>query len=86
MIGGSQVVNHSFKVEDQHNFVRFEQPGLTPGTHTLEATASTGQSFATTVTIRDGEPQWADLTYAYDSDEGQHQFSFSLSHEPIHFI
>lgn len=84
-IDGSQVVDHSFEVEDQHNFVRFEQQGLTSGTHTIEATASTGPSFTTEVTIRDGEPRWAVLGYEFDPDEGQHVFSFYVSDQPIHF-
>ena len=85
-IDGVQVVDNSFEVGSQHNWVSFMIDGLEPGEHTLTAISDTGATFEQVFTLPPDEPRWMVIDYWYypDDAEGRH-FTFSESDEPIYF-
>jgi hypothetical protein len=85
-IDGVQIVDDSFLVDGQHNWIGFMIDGLDPGNHTLIATSDTGATFEGTFTLPPDEPRWMVVDYWYYTDdaEGRH-FTFNESDEPIYF-
>jgi hypothetical protein len=68
-IDGVLVVDQSFAVEGQHNWLEFPIK-LPAGEHTLEAISGTGVGLSEPVTVPDGEKRWVVLDYWYYPDRG----------------
>ena len=85
-IDGNLVVDDSFAVEGQHNWIAFDIEGLPPGEHALAAESDTGARTEGTFTLPTGESRWlvADYWYYPDDSEGRF-FTLSESDEPVAF-
>lgn len=83
-IDGANVVDQTFDVEGQHNWIKFV-PDVAPGDHVLHAVSSTGVEMTSEFTLPEGESRWAVVDYWYYPDEGPRKFSVHISDEPVGF-
>jgi hypothetical protein len=83
-IDGVVVVDQSFAVEGQHNWITFE-PDVPPGDHTLTATSNTGAELTVEFATKAGQPRWAVVNYWWYPGDGPREFTFDISDEPIGF-
>lgn len=70
-IDGAVIADQDFAVETQHNWIVFDTPVLTPGTHELTADSSTGVSITETFTLPDDEARYIGVDYWYYPDDGE---------------
>lgn len=84
-IDGAPVVADEFLVEGQHNWLSWFVAGLSPGDHTVTATADSGATFSGTLAVGDGEPAWAVIDHWFEAGDDQGVFTFRQSDEPIAF-
>jgi hypothetical protein len=83
-IDGVVIVDQSFAVDDQHNWITFE-PDVRPGDHTLTAMSNTGAELTVEFTTKTGQPRWAVVNYWWYPGDGPRKFTFDISDEPIGF-
>jgi hypothetical protein len=83
-VDGEVVVDQSFAVEGQHNWITFE-PDVRPGDHTLIATSNTGAELTVEFTTKAGQPRWAVVNYWWYPGDGPREFTFDIHDEPIGF-
>lgn len=83
LVGDRIVVDQTFRVGDQHNWVRFAVD-LEPGAHQLVANSDSGLRFETEIVIPEREPRWAVLEYWWEP-ERQQEFTFRFSEIPVGF-
>lgn len=86
IVDDTVVVDDTFHVGDQHNWMAFSLDDLEPGVHTLEARSSTQASFSGTFTVLADEPRWLIVDYwNYPNDGAGRHFSFDEYDEPVEF-
>jgi hypothetical protein len=85
-IGDTTVVDDSFEVLGQHNWIAFDMSGLAPGSHTLRVVSDTGAEDAMVFDLSATAPKWLLVDYWYDADEdGERHFTLRSSDEQILF-
>lgn len=83
-IDGIQLAADRYEVRDQHTVTTYLVRGLPPGSHELTVESDTGVSHTATVTINEGAPRWAYVTYWYYPDDGAGRYVNVLeSDDPI---
>ncbi len=86
-IGDVTVVDQSFEVEGQHNWLAFDITGLEPGRHRINATSETGATLTDEFTVLADEPRWLLIDYGYYPEDADGRFlTFIESDEPIGFL
>lgn len=89
-IDGESIIDRSFDVGNQHNWIPF-LIRLAPGDHTLEAASSTGATYSTSFEVADAAVRYAALDYWYyppsdnGSDSTPRSFTFTIQDDPIGF-
>ena len=89
-IDGKSIIDRTFEVGNQHNWIPF-LIRLAPGGHTLEAASSTGATYSTSFEVADSAVRYAALNYWYSppSDNGSDStplsFTFMIQDDPIGF-
>lgn len=83
-IDGVVVVDETFAVEGQHNWIAFELD-VSPGDHILTATSNTGAQLTVEFTTKAGQPRWAVVDYWWYPKDGPRKFTFDIHDEPIAF-
>jgi hypothetical protein len=68
-IDGVVVVDETFAVEGQHNWIAFELD-VSPGDHILTATSNTGAQLTVEFTTKAGQPRWAVVDYWWYPEDG----------------
>ncbi len=85
-VDGEVVVDDSFAVGGQHNWVSFDIAGLSSGPHELVAESDSGARTDGSFTLPDGESRWLVADYWYDAGEPDNRyFTLSESDEPVYF-
>lgn len=85
-IDGEVVVNDSFSVGSQHNWMSFDIAGLSAGLHELVAASETGAQTNGSFTLPEGESRWLVADYWFDaSEQDSRYFTLSESDEPVYF-
>ncbi len=85
-IDGEPVVNDSFAVEGQHNWMSFDIAGLSSGSHEVVAVSDTGAQTGGSFTLPEGESRWLVVDYWYDAGEPDNRyFTLSESDVPVGF-
>ncbi len=80
------VVDETFEVRGQHNWVPFFIRGLEPGPHAITAISDTGAELGETFTVLDDEPLWIVVDYWYESgDSAGRQFILNEYNDPVAF-
>jgi len=80
------VVEQSFEVLGQHNWIAFDIAGLEPGRHVIHAESATGATLSEEFTVLADEPRWLLIDYwYYPEDAAGRHFTFAESDEPIGF-
>jgi hypothetical protein len=89
-IDGKSIIDRTFDVGNQHNWIPF-LIRLAPGGHTLEAASSTGATYSTSFEVADSAVRYAALSYWYypPSDDGSdptpRSFTFTIQDDEIGF-
>ncbi len=89
-LDGESIIDRTFDVGDQHNWIPF-LIRLAPGGHTLEAASSTGAIYSASFEVADSAVRYAALNYWYypPSDNGSgstpRSFTFTIQDDPIGF-
>lgn len=85
-VDGEVIVDKSFFVRGQHNWMSVDIAGLDPGDHNLVATSDTGALTEETFTLPEGESRWLIVDYwLYADEELGRYFTFSESDVPVGF-
>jgi hypothetical protein len=83
-IDGWPVTADVHDVGSQHTTTSYVITGMSPGPHELTVESDTGVSHVATITVNDGAPRWAFVTYWYYPDDGEGRYVNVLeSDEPI---
>ena len=78
------VVNDSFAVENQHNWIKYELT-VPAGSHTIRATSVTGATASHELELPTGENRWAVFDYWYYPQDTPRSLSFRVDDQPIGF-
>jgi hypothetical protein len=83
-IDGIQFAADRYVVGSQHTVTTYLVRGLPAGRHELTVETDTGVSHTARITVNDGAPRWAYVTYWYYPDDGKGRYVNVLeSDEPI---
>ncbi len=84
-IDGVEVIDESFDVEDQHNWVLFPL-AVPPGERDLTAVSDTGAEFERTITVPKRDQRFAVLDYWYSGSKHGRYFDLRVQERPPVFM
>ncbi len=84
-IDGDEVIDESFAVEGQHNWVLFPL-AVPPGEHRLTAVSGTGVEFGRTIMLPKGDRRHAVLDYWYYQNKRGRYFDLRVMERPAVFM
>jgi hypothetical protein len=85
-IAGTQVVDETFAVEGQHDWIAFDIAGLEPGVQSIVAESETGARYAGEFTIPADAPRWLVVDYWYSpGDAAGRHFGFAAFEDAVAF-